>query len=73
MQLAQELERSHISRKQFQKDLVTLEMEMKNKEQTYLEKMVALEKELEGADAAADEVIKRVRDQCNQVNENFKV
>ncbi|CAM6125201.1 unnamed protein product [Calypogeia fissa] len=71
--LAQELERSHISRKQFQKDLVILEMEMKDKEQIYLEKMVALERELEGVDAAAQEAIKKVRDECNIISEHYKI
>jgi hypothetical protein len=73
VQLAEELERSHISRTQFQKDLVNLEKEIYDKEQIYLEKMVALERELEGADAVAQEAIKVVRDECEKINQSFKV
>ncbi|BBN04341.1 hypothetical protein MPTK1_3g03790 [Marchantia polymorpha subsp. ruderalis] len=71
--LAQELDRSHISRKQAQKDRTTLENEMRSKENIYLEKLVALERQLEDAEARADERVHKVREECNKEIEHYKL
>ncbi|KAL2636424.1 hypothetical protein R1flu_007903 [Riccia fluitans] len=71
--LAKELERSHISRTQAQKDRVTLEKEMKSKESIYLEKIVALERQLEDADIRVEKKIAEVRAECKKEIDHMKV
>ncbi|KAL3677625.1 hypothetical protein R1sor_027573 [Riccia sorocarpa] len=71
--LAKELERSHISRKQAQKDKVALEKELKSKESIYLDKIVALERQLEEADIRAEERMTEVRAECKKEIDQMKM
>lgn len=46
---------------------------MRSKENIYLEKLVALERQLEDAEARADERVHKVREECNKEIEHYKV